>query len=254
MIAEIFRLDGHVAIVTGASRGLGREMAQALAEAGASVALLARGRDAVERAAAEIAEDTGRPTLGLKTDVRDESEVGAAMERIVETLGLPDILVNNAGIVHQALLRETESDDWDRVLDINVGGLLTCTRAFLRRVADEGGSIVNVASLGAAAGVVGQVPYCASKGAVVSATRALAVETARQQVRVNAISPGYFATDMPAEVINDADAYERLLRRIPSRRLGRAEEIGPLVVYLASDAASYVTGATIAIDGGYTAI
>lgn len=252
-LPEAFSLHGTVAVVTGASRGLGLAAAWALAEAGADVALASRDLYRLQAAATQIAETTGRRTLACPLDVTDAAGVEATMTRITAELGVPQVLLNNAGIEHQALLADTQPADWERVLATNLGGLFSCTQAFLRQVADRPASIINVASIGAAAGVPGQSAYCASKGGVASVTRALAVELARRQVRVNAIAPGYFATDMPAEVLADPAQKQRLLSRVPLRRLGEPHEVGPLVVYLASAASAFMTGSVLYLDGGYTA-
>jgi 2-deoxy-D-gluconate 3-dehydrogenase len=252
-VLDAFRLDGRTAVVTGAGRGLGLAAARALAEAGADLALTGRDLARLEKASQEIAEETGRQVLPIQLDVTDVVAVDMAMERISEAIGPPNILVNNAGIERQGMLADMEAEDWEAVIATNLSSVFSCSRAFLRHVAEGPGSIINVASIGAAAGVPGQAAYCASKGGVVSATRALAVELARREVRVNAIAPGYFATDMPAKVTSDPKLKEKLLRRVPLRRLGKPVEIGPLVVYLASAASGFMTGSVLYIDGGYTA-
>jgi NAD(P)-dependent dehydrogenase (short-subunit alcohol dehydrogenase family) len=253
-VLDAFRLDGCRAVVTGAGRGLGLVTARALAQAGADVALLGRDRARLEDAAKAIEKETGRQTLALVADVTDVTGVRAAMVEARDTFGPPNVLVNNAGIERESMLVDMDPADWTDVLATNVGGLFACTQAFLKVLADGPASIINIASIGTAAGFAGQSPYCASKGAVASATRALAVELARRKIRVNAIAPGYLATDMPAAITEDPERLQRLLSHIPLRRLGEPEEIGPLMVYLASPASSFMTGAILSLDGGYTAI
>jgi 2-deoxy-D-gluconate 3-dehydrogenase len=252
-LAEAFDLEGSVAVVTGATRGLGREAALALAAAGADVAVTGRGLDRLEPLCDEINSRDKGSAKCYALDVNDGGAIGDVMAEVSREIGPPAVLLNNAGIEKQLLLEEMEPGDWQSVLDTNLGSVIACSRAFLRENGERGGSIINVSSIGAAAGVVGQSAYCASKGGVVSLTRALAVELARRSIRVNAIAPGYFATDMPAEVISDSARKDKLLKQIPLRRLGEPEEIGPLVVYLAAPASAFMTGSVIYLDGGFTA-
>jgi NAD(P)-dependent dehydrogenase (short-subunit alcohol dehydrogenase family) len=252
-VLEAFALGGRTAVVTGASRGLGLAAARALAEAGADIAMTARDLPRLRESAKEIAAETGRRVLPFALDVTDVAAVDAGMAQIAAALGPPSILLNNAGIERQARLEDMEEEDWTAVLATNLSAVFACSRAFMRHAGTAPASIINMASIGAAAGVSAQSAYCASKGGVVSASRALAVELAPRGVRVNAIAPGYFATDMPAAVIADPAMKERLLRRVPLGRLAEPAEIGPLVVYLASDAAAFMTGSILYLDGGYTA-
>ncbi len=255
-LSQAFSLDGKVAVVTGATRGLGRQIALALAEAGADVAVTGRGLERLEPLCDEIAARGTGSATPFALDVDDGAAIDRVMADVAARVGAPDVLVNNAGIEKQLLLAEMEPSDWQSVLGTNLGSVIGCCRAFLRqhRPSAEGtGSIINLSSIGAAAGVVGQSAYCASKGGVASLTRALAVELARDSVRVNAIAPGYFATDMPAEVISDPDRKQKLLKQVPLRRLGEPKEIGPLAVYLASPASAFMTGSVIYLDGGFTA-
>jgi NAD(P)-dependent dehydrogenase (short-subunit alcohol dehydrogenase family) len=187
-------------------------------------------------------------------DVTDEASVVAGFAAVAETHGGVDVLVNNAAIEHEAPAVETAVADFDRVLRTNLTGSFLCARSFAALPArGPGRSIVNVSSLIAETGVRGQVAYGASKAGVLSMTRTLALELARDGIRVNALAPGYFATDMPAAVLSDEGLRDRLVRRIPLRRVGEPEEIGPPVVFLASPASRYMTGATLYFDGGFTA-
>ena len=250
---DAFRLDGKVAIVTGASRGLGRAMALALAEAGADVALAARSVPDLDDSAHQV-ERRGRRALAIPTDVADYAQVEALVERAVDGLGRLDILVNNSGIAHVSPVAEMPPEEFRRTVEVNLIGVFNgCRAAAARLIAQQSGKVVNLASVLGAVGLPGYAAYSASKGGVIALTRALGVEWARHNVQVNAIAPGWFVTDMNAEAFDDARVRERLLRDVPARRTGRLEEIGPLLVYLASPASDYMTGQTVFLDGGHSA-
>jgi NAD(P)-dependent dehydrogenase (short-subunit alcohol dehydrogenase family) len=246
-------LHGRTAIVTGAGRGIGRAAALALAGAGADLALAARSKDQLERVAGEV-EDLGRRALVVPTDVTDREAVERLVTRTVEELGGLDVLVNNSGIVDSTPLLEQDPDQWDRVFDTNVRGTYLATRAAGEHLVGQGsGKVVNVASNFAFKGVPGHAAYCASKAAVVSFTRTMAVEWARHNVQVNALAPGYVATDLNAELRADEDAQARILRSVPARRMGEPEEMAPWIVLLAGPASDFMTGETVVVDGGQTA-
>ncbi|MFI5374826.1 MAG: SDR family NAD(P)-dependent oxidoreductase [Candidatus Rokuibacteriota bacterium] len=247
------RLDGRVAIVTGASRGLGRAMAVALAEAGADVALAARSQHDLEETARLVAA-TGRRALAVATDVTTYAQVEALVERTVTELGGLHVVVNNSGIARVAPLAQMSPEDFRAVLDVNLVGVFHgCRAAASHLIAQKSGKIVNVSSMLAQAGLPGYSVYSASKSGVMGFTRALAVEWARHSIQVNAIAPGWFVTDMNADAFGDPRVRERLLRDVPARRTGRLDEIGPLVVYLASAASDFMTGQTLFLDGGHSA-
>lgn len=247
------RLDGRIAIVTGASRGLGRAMAVALAEAGADVALAARSRPDLEETARLVAA-TGRRALAVATDVTVYAQVEALVERTVTELGGLHVVVNNSGIARVAPLAQMSPEDFRAVLEVNlIGAFNGCRAAAAHLIAQKSGKIVNVASMLAQVGLPGYSVYSASKSGITGFTRALAVEWARHSIQVNAIAPGWFVTDMNAEAFGDPRVRERLLRDIPARRTGRLDEIGPLVVYLASAASDFMTGQTLFLDGGHSA-
>lgn len=249
---ESLRLDGRVAIVTGASRGLGRAMALALAEAGADLALAARSKPDLEETARQV-ERLGRRALVLPTDVTVFAEVEALVGQTRERLGRLDILVNNSGVAQVKPLQEMTPAEWGRIVDTNLTGVFNgCRAAAPHFVAARSGKVVNIASVLGVVGLPGYAAYAASKGGVIALTKALAVEWARFNVQVNAIAPGWFVTDMNAHAFADEKIRERLLRDVPMRRTGRVEEIGPLVVYLASPASDFMTGQTIFLDGGHS--
>jgi NAD(P)-dependent dehydrogenase (short-subunit alcohol dehydrogenase family) len=246
-------LDGKVAVVTGGGRGLGQAVACALAEAGADVALLARSAEELA-ATARMIEEMGRRVLTLPTDVTQETAVEEAAEAVVEAFGRVDVLVNNAGVAHVAPLLELTLADLRKVLDVNVVGAILCARAFgAHMVAQRKGTVINVASIAGLGGEPDVTAYCASKGALIAFTRALAVEWARHGVTVNAVAPGYFRTDLNRRALDDVQVGPKIVKHIPLRRVGQPEELGPLVVYLASDAAAFMTGSVVVLDGGQLA-
>lgn len=246
-------LEGKVAIVTGAGRGLGRAMAVALADAGADVALAARSKDQLDAVAEEVGL-RGRRAIAVPTDVTDADAVQRLVDATVGGLGGLDILVNNSGVIDSTPLLEQEPEAWDRVLTTNVRGTYLATRAAgARMVAQGSGKVVNIASNFAFTGVANHAAYCASKAAVVAFTRAMAVEWARYGVQVNALAPGYFATDMNAALRADPDALAKVLRAVPVRRMGQPEELAAWLVLLAGPASDFMTGETIVVDGGQTA-
>jgi NAD(P)-dependent dehydrogenase (short-subunit alcohol dehydrogenase family) len=246
-------LAGRVAVVTGASRGLGRATAVALAEAGADVALAARTKPDLE-ATAHTIEALGRRALVVPTDVTSYADVELLMTRTREELGRLDIIVNNSGLARVKPLVEWTPDEWRTVIDVNLLGALNgCRAAAPHLIAQRAGKVINLSSMLAAVGLAGYSVYSATKGAIIAFTRALGVEWARHNIQVNAIAPGWFDTEMSAPAWQEARVAERLIRDIPARRIGRPDEIGPLAVYLASAASDFMTGQTIFLDGGHSA-
>lgn len=245
-------LSGKVAVVTGASRGLGRAIAVALAEAGADVAVAARTKTDLEETAHQAGQH-GVRTLALPTDVTAFPAVERLMGHTVSALGRLDIVVNNAGIARVAPLAEAALDDWQAILDVNLSGVFYgCRAAAPYLIRQQAGKVINLSSVLAAVALPGYTMYAATKGAVISLTRTLAVEWARHDIQVNAIAPGWFVTEMNEAAFADPRIRERLTRDIPARRTGRLEEIGPLAVYLASPGSEFMTGQTIFLDGGHT--
>ncbi|WP_135301871.1 SDR family NAD(P)-dependent oxidoreductase [Haloarcula amylovorans] len=252
---ERFSLDGETAIVTGAAQGLGREMADALAEMGADVAIADVNLEKAERTAAELDGETD--VVAVEVDVTDEASVEAMVEDVTDRLGPIDVLVNNAGIVENSAAEETDIDSWRRVVAVNLDGVFLCAKHVGQQMLERGeGRIVNISSM---SGFDVNVPqkqasYNTTKAGVRMLTQSLAVEWGDRGVRVNAIAPGYMRTDLVDEVLAaNPDMEETWLENTPLGRLGQPEELRDLVVYLASDASSYMTGTTVNIDGGYTA-
>jgi 2-deoxy-D-gluconate 3-dehydrogenase len=228
-------------------------MARALAAAGARVALAARSKPDLEATASEIERDGGR-ALVVPTDVGRYAEVEALMERAVRELGGLDIVVNNAGIARVTPFAEATVEDWRAIVDVNLGGVFNgCRAAAPHLIARGGGKVINLASVLGAVGLPGYTLYAATKGGVIALTRTLGVEWARHNIQVNAIAPGWFVTDMNERAFADPRIGERLTRDIPMRRTGRLDEIGPLVVFLASSGSDFMTGQTVFLDGGHSA-
>lgn len=244
-------LDGRIALVTGASSGLGRHFAGTLARAGATVVLAARRVERLEHRVGEI-QAAGGAAAAVAMDVTDPASVTAAFDAMAAGPGLPTVVVNNAGLAETKAAVDLSPADWSRVVDTNLTGCFTVAAEAARRMtaAGTGGAIVNIASiLGLRVG--GMVaPYCASKAGLIQLTKALALEWARHGIRVNALAPGYVETDLNRDFFA-SDAGKAMLKRIPQRRLGQVEDLdGPLLL-LCSDAAAYMTGSVIAVDGGH---
>ncbi len=240
-------------MVTGASRGLGRAIAAALAEAGADVALAGRAQPDLEETARRV-ERAGRRAVVVPTDVARYAEVERLMGQTVAALGRLDVVVNNAGVARVAPLAEMSPEDWRFMVDVNLTGVFNgCRAAAPHLIGQRAGKVINLASVLGAVGLPGYTVYGATKGGVIALTRALGVEWARHNIQVNAIAPGWFATDMTEGAFADPRINERLTRDIPTRRIGRPEEIGPLAVFLASPASDFMTGQTIFLDGGHSA-
>ena len=252
----MFDLSGKVALVTGASSGIGRASALALANQGAKVAVAARRLDKLEAVAAEI-KSRGKEALAVQMDVTKKADIDTAVAKTVATFGRLDILLNNAGTADGAPFVDMTEATWDKVLTTNLKGYYLVAQAAAREMAkNKWGRIVNIASIasgGVGVGFVGISAYCASKGGVVGLTEAMADELAPMGILVNAIGPGVIATEMTEEVLNDPKRAEDMKMRIPMKRFGKPEEIAAAVVYFASDEASYTTGTTLYVDGGWLA-
>lgn len=253
-IPDMFSLDGRVALVTGASRGIGRGLAEALAAAGADVALSSRSADELEANACAIAERTGRRAIALPADLTETSAIEATVAAVAERLGRLDILVNNAGVNIRCPSLEYTEADWDEVMGINIRSAFFVAQASARAMLRTGGgSIINTASMLTFMGR-GTVPaYAASKGGIGQLTKSLAVEWGESGIRVNAIAPGFISTEMTMPLRADQEFSDWVLSRTPMERWGEPGDLAGAAIFLASDASAFVTGHILAVDGGWLA-
>jgi NAD(P)-dependent dehydrogenase (short-subunit alcohol dehydrogenase family) len=251
-IAARFDLTGRAALVTGASSGLGWRFAEVLAEAGAKVAIAARRTDRLEALAAAIAA-RGGTVLPIALDVTHPPGIKAAIASAETELGPLRILVNNSGVAPASPFLEHSEEDWDRTIDTNLKGAFLVAQEVARRMAaqGQGGSIVNIASMLGIVVAKGSTAYSASKAGVISLTKTMALELAKHRIRVNAICPGYFETEMTEGYLATPQG-QAAIKAIPMRRVGKAEELDGLLLLLASDASSFMTGSCILVDGGET--
>ncbi len=254
MSADLFKLNGKVALVTGGSKGLGLAMAKALASAGASIALNSRHGAEAEAAAAAIAAKHGVQTLGAPADVTQPSQFHAFVQNVEDKLGGVDILVANAGVNLRLPTTELPLKEWRRILDVNLTGPFLCSQAVLPRMIQKGwGRIIHLSSIMGLVGLAGRPPYTASKGGLVLLAKTQALELAPHGVTVNALCPGPFATEMNKPLLNDLAKYRGFISKIPMGRWGKMNELDGAIVFLASEASSFMTGTTLTIDGGWTA-
>lgn len=252
-----FLLTGRIALVTGGARGIGRAIAERLLVAGAKVAIADRDGEAGRNAAKEMNRSGTETAIFVEMDVTSRSSIEAAAQQIRRKIGVVDILVNNAGIVKNAPALDITEKDWRAVLEVNLNGVFFCSQVFGAPMIKNGrGAIVNIASICGSVSVYPQpqAAYNASKAGVNLLTKSLAVEWAKTGVRVNAVAPGYVATELTLAGRSNPDWYATWLAAIPMGRLAEPREIANAVLFLASDAASYITGTTMMVDGGYTAI
>ena len=241
-------LSGKTAIVTGASRGIGAAIAHRLCEAGANVVICSRSADAVEQVA-DALQGKGYSTTAMAANISEKAAVEALIEKTIAEFSHIDILVNNAGITRDTLLMRLKDEDWNAVLQTNLTGTMYCTRAVLRpMIRQKSGRIINISSVVGLAGNAGQANYAAAKAGIIGLTKATAKEVGARGITVNAIAPGFITTDMTAQIPEQHQ--KQLLELIPLRGFGHPEDVADAVCFLASDAARYITGQTLQVDGG----
>jgi 3-oxoacyl-[acyl-carrier protein] reductase len=253
----MFDLTGKTALVTGASRGIGRGIALSLAKQGADVVInYHSSADKAQEVVGKI-KALGQKSIAVRADVSNSDQVEAMVEKTIQEFGRLDILVNNAGVLNYKTLDQMTEKDWDWVIDTNLKGQFLCVKAVVPQMEKNGGGrIVNIASIasgGVGVGYPALAHYCASKGGVVALTEGLAIELGVKGITVNAIAPGSIETDMAKELTEDEKVRQGLLARLPIKRVGQPEDIGAAAVFLASDEASYITGSVVYVDGGWLA-
>lgn len=242
-------LKGQVAVVTGASRGIGAAIAGRLAAAGANVALVARNAEALGAVASELQEQHGVDILAVPTDLTQPDQVDAMAQAVLEHFGQVDILVNNAGITRDGLLLRMSLEQWQSVIDADLTSVYACTRAFLRSMIKRRcGAVVNVSSVIGLRGNAGQSNYAAAKAGIIGFSKSIAAEVAQRGIRVNVVAPGFIQTDMTAELTEAQQ--EQILQQVPVRSMGTAEQVADAVAFLASPLASYITATLLRVDGG----
>jgi len=252
-MSSLFDLTGKVALVTGASRGLGQGMALGLAEAGADIIAVASSAENAQ-ATVDMVSSLGRKAIALGCKQDDPEQVKQLVEDAISTFGRVDILVNNAGTIRRAPAEEFSDEDWMAVMDTNINGVFSLSRGIGKHMLERGdGKIINIASLLSFQGGITVPAYAASKGAVMQLTKALANEWAAKGIQVNAIAPGYFATDNTEALRNDSERFASISSRIPAGRWGDPADIAGSAVFLASKASDYVNGHILLVDGGWMA-
>ncbi|WP_147106494.1 glucose 1-dehydrogenase [Nesterenkonia populi] len=252
---QLFDITGRLALVTGSSRGLGRALALALAEAGARVILHGRSAEALAETSELIEQRGQQPAGSVRFDVTDKDAVEQGLEALLKEHGTPDIVVNNAGLQRRAPIHEFDPDDWDAVLASNLSSAFYVSRFVTPSMVERGsGKIINIASVQSQLARQTIAPYSASKGGVAQLTKGMAADLARHNIQVNALSPGYFATEMNRELVED-EAFDSWLRaRTPAGRWGSFDELAGALLFLSSEASSFVSGQNIFVDGGMTAV
>jgi NAD(P)-dependent dehydrogenase (short-subunit alcohol dehydrogenase family) len=250
---EIFDLNGKVAMVTGSTRGLGETAAMALAKAGADVAVCGRNQGDLERVSGAI-RALGRKSIGFNLDVTSKEKIHQGVQEILESFGRVDILVNNAGVNYRVPVLEYPEDQWDLILDTNLKGYYLVAQAVVPQMVARGyGKVINISSIAGQIGVINLMAYAAAKGGVNQITRVMAVKWAKLGVRVNAIAPTYFETELVTQIRNDPDRMKFITERTPMGRFGKLPELEGLVIFLAAPASDFMTGQIVCIDGGWTA-
>ena len=252
MSLELFDLTGKVAMVTGSTRGLGETAAKALAKVGADVAICGRNRDDLDRVSSAIKE-LGRDSAGFFLDVTSKESVLEGVDGIINHFGKVDILINNAGVNHRVPALEFPEEAWDLIINTNLKGYFLVAQAVVPQMLERGyGKVINISSIMGTVALPNQLAYASSKGGVDQMTKVMALEWAKEGVRVNAIGPTYFETDLVAPIRNDPERFNFINERTPMGRWGYLPELEGIVIFLSSPASDFITGQTIYIDGGWT--
>jgi len=252
MSLEKFSLKGKVAMVTGSSKGLGEAAAMAMAKAGADIAICGRNREDIDKVVDKV-NATGSRAAGFVLEVTSTETVQKGVAAILDHFGRVDILLNNAGTNYRVPVLEYPEEEWDRVINTNLKGYYLVAKAVVPRMIENGyGKVINMSSILGRIGIINQLAYASAKGGVEQMTKIMAIEWAKLGVRVNAIAPTYFETDMVKQIRNDKERFDFINTRTPMGRWGHLEEIEGIVVFLASPASDFITGQSIAIDGGWT--
>ena len=254
-MTNLFDIQGQLALITGSTRGLGNALARGLAEQGAHVIVHGRRQDAADEAARKLAAETGAKVDAVAFDVTDAEAVKAAIDPLIERLGVPNILVNNAGLQKRGPFNDFDPADWDAVIATNLSSAFYVSKAVSPAMSERGsGKIVNIGSVQSKLARETIVPYAASKGGVALLTQGMAADLARYGIQVNCLSPGYFQTDMNQALWQDADFNAWIEKRTPAQRWGQVEELVGTLIYLCSGASNFVSGQNVFVDGGMTSV